>query len=240
MVFVCAGGKPAAFRHNPSSSPGCGAWRAAAFGSAASPAAPICSPRRAARWARLHNPLGACAGPDRGLSRTVAAPGPLRARRQPHHLRRRCRAARHDACPDRRSHGRDFARRVSDWFLHMRSRSPRRPSGIDRDAIASIIRDLLNVLQHMEATIEQPLGRKAMAALVRVSPATSSGSSTASGHELPLRLSRCGWNRRAGSSIRACLSLSEIGFATGFSSASHFSRSFKKRYAVTPRNARQA
>ena len=138
--------------------------------------------------------------------------------------------------------GSDFARRVSDWFLHIAVAEPSAPQ---RGSIAERYRVhhpvLVNTLQHMEATLEQPLGRKAMAALVRVSErhldrlfAQHLGTSFRSAY-LDMRLEHA--RRLLDQSL---LSLSEIGFATGFSSASHFSRSFKKRYAVTPRNARQA
>ncbi|MEP9390495.1 GlxA family transcriptional regulator [Mesorhizobium sp. KR9-304] len=136
--------------------------------------------------------------------------------------------------------GADFARRVSDWYLHIavsEHSAPQRASIAERYGAHHPV--LLNILQKMETTVEQPLDRRSMAAFAGVSERHLDR--LFAGHlgvgfqntYLNLRLSHA---RRL--LQQSPLTLAEIAFATGFSSASHFSRCFKSKYRQTPRSVR--
>ncbi|OBZ95174.1 transcriptional regulator [Pararhizobium polonicum] len=137
--------------------------------------------------------------------------------------------------------GSDFARRVSDWYLHTHvesSGAPQRASLAERYGVHHP--GLLTVLEKMEATIEAPLDRQTMSALAGVSPrhldrlfSSQMGSSFLTEYH-KLRLDHA---RRL--LQQSPLSISEIAFATGFSSAGHFSRSYRAAFGEPPRSQRQ-
>jgi transcriptional regulator GlxA family with amidase domain len=136
--------------------------------------------------------------------------------------------------------GSDFARRVSDWYLHTsvaEPTAPQRASSAERFGTNHAA--LLSVLEKMEATIEKPLGRTAMAKFAGIS----------SRHLDRLFLERRGSTfletyreirlRHARRLIeQSPLSIQEIAFATGFSSAAHFSNCFKKQFGERPKSVR--
>ena len=99
---------------------------------------------------------------------------------------------------------------------------------------------LLTVLEKMEATIEAPLTRRAMARLVGVSERhlqrlfSNHMQSTFVSEYRRIRLEHA--NRLLRESP---LPVSEIAVATGFSSAAHFSRSFSGFFGMTPTNTRK-
>ena len=137
--------------------------------------------------------------------------------------------------------GSDFARRVSDWYLHTHVEAPGAPQ---RASLAERYRvnhpGLLTVLEKMEATIEAPLDRQAMAALAGVSPRHLDrlfSSLMQSSFLLEYRKLRLNHARRL--LLQSPLSISEIAFATGFSSAGHFSRSYREAFGEAPRQGRQ-
>jgi transcriptional regulator GlxA family with amidase domain len=136
--------------------------------------------------------------------------------------------------------GEDFARRVSDWFLHIEigaSRGPQRSSTAERYHAHHSA--LVKALEKMAATVEAPLRRASMARFVGVSErhldrlfAERVGSTFAAEYR-ELRLQHA---------LRlvqqSALGVSEIAFATGFSSAGHLSRRFKERFGESPRKLR--
>jgi transcriptional regulator GlxA family with amidase domain len=136
--------------------------------------------------------------------------------------------------------GSAFARRVSDWYLHTAVAEPTAPQrGSSSERYGTHHPALITVLEKMEATIEQPLDRRSMARLASVSArhldrlfAEHLGVSF---HETYRRI-RLDHARRL--LEQSPLSLSELAFATGFSSASHFSRAFKDHFGLTPKSAR--
>ena len=94
---------------------------------------------------------------------------------------------------------------------------------------------LLTVLEKMEATIEAPLDRQAMAALAGVSPRHLDrlfAGLMQSSFLLEYRKIRLDHARRL--LQQSPLSISEIAFATGFSSAGHFSRSYRGAFGEAP------
>ncbi|OJG00111.1 GlxA family transcriptional regulator [Pararhizobium antarcticum] len=137
--------------------------------------------------------------------------------------------------------GSDFARRVSDWYLHTHvesSSAPQRASLAERYRVNHP--GLLAVLEKMETTIEAPLDRQAMAALAGVSPRHLDrlfASHMQSSFLIEYRKIRLDHARRL--LQQSPLSISEIAFATGFSSAGHFSRSYHTTFGNAPRDSRQ-
>lgn len=136
--------------------------------------------------------------------------------------------------------GADFARRVSDWFLHTQvapGAGSQRGSLAERFSVHHPV--LLTVLEKMEGTLEAPLSRSAMARFAGVSArhldrlfADHRGASFLDDYHR-LRLEHADRLLR-----QSALSISEIAFATGYSSSSHFTRTYRRRFGVPPSKAR--
>jgi transcriptional regulator GlxA family with amidase domain len=137
--------------------------------------------------------------------------------------------------------GADFARRVSDWYLHTEVGEPTAPQrGSLAERYGVHHPGLLSVLEKMEETIEMPLDRAAMARIAGVTPrhldrlfAAHLGSTFLEQYRR-IRLQHA---RRL--LEQSPLSISEIALATGFSSGAHFSRAYRDLYGTTPSEARQ-
>lgn len=132
--------------------------------------------------------------------------------------------------------GPHFARRVSDWYLHTvvsEPTAPQRASAPER--FGTHHPALLAVLEKMETSVEQPLGRSEMAKLAGIS---ARHLDRLFSDQLNSKFLDTYRNIRLDHARRLLeqspLSIAEIAFATGFSSAGHFSRAFKARFAVTP------
>lgn len=140
-----------------------------------------------------------------------------------------------------REHGSDLAVAVSDWFLqtHVREGAgPQRMSLRERLGIAHA--PLLRVVGHMEQRIEHPARREDLARIANVSVRQLErlfrrhlGRSLGE-HYLALRLDRSRDLLR-----QTSLSVIEIALACGFTSASHFSRSYRERFGYPPRAERR-
>ena len=138
--------------------------------------------------------------------------------------------------------GADFARRVSDWYLHIavaEPSAPQRASAAERHGTHRPA--LLAALEKMEAAIEAPLPRAAVARAAGVSPrqldrlfASDLGESFGAAYRR-LRLAHATRLLR-----QSPLSLAQIAYATGFSSPSHFSRAFRAAYGRPPGDWRAA
>jgi transcriptional regulator GlxA family with amidase domain len=136
--------------------------------------------------------------------------------------------------------GPQFARRVSDWFLHTQvepGAGPQRASLAERYGLRSPA--LLAAFEAMTVHLENPLSRAGVARAAGVSPRQLNrlflehrGCTFLEDYHR-LRLEHAERLLR-----QSALSVSEIAFASGFSSASHFSRAFRRRYAVSPGAAR--
>ena len=136
--------------------------------------------------------------------------------------------------------GADFARRVSDWFLHTQvgaGEGPQRASLAERHGVHHPA--LIAVIEKMEATIEAPLSRAAMARFAGVSErhldrlfARLRGTTFLADYRR-IRLDHADKLLR-----QSTLSVAEIAFATGFSSASHFARAYAAAFGRSPRQAR--
>jgi AraC family transcriptional regulator, glycine betaine-responsive activator len=137
--------------------------------------------------------------------------------------------------------GADFARRVSDWYLHTEvgePAAPQRASLAERYGVHHP--GLLNVLEKMEETVEMPLDRAAMARIAGVTPRHLDrlfASHMGSGFLDQYHRIRLQHARRL--LEQSPLSVSEIAVATGFSSGTHFARLFRRAYGVTPSGVRK-
>ena len=137
-------------------------------------------------------------------------------------------------------HGEDFARRVSDWFMHTDIRlsgEPQRAGLAERYHTSS--RAILQVIEAMENHLADPLELAQLAALAELGSRQLNrlfhdklGESTIAFYK-KLRLEKAS-NLLA----QSPLSVTEIALATGFVSTAHFSRSFRQRYGVAPSRLR--
>ena len=129
-----------------------------------------------------------------------------------------------------------FASLVSDWFLHTEIRpaiGPQRSGLIAR--IGSTNAQVLETVKAMEAHVADPLTLEQLAQVSKISPrqlnrlfSLKLGRSTM-GYYRDLRL-----DKARNLLTNSPLSLTEIGLATGFSSASHFSRVFREYFGRAP------
>lgn len=139
-----------------------------------------------------------------------------------------------------REHGSPLAMSVSDWLLQTQVRegtSPQRMALRERLGIAHA--PLLRAISRMEQTLENPVSREELAGLANVSLRHLErlfrhhlGCSLGE-HYLALRLDRARKLVR-----QTSLSVLEIALACGFTSASHFSRSYRARFGQAPRTER--
>ncbi len=128
-----------------------------------------------------------------------------------------------------------FARRVSDWYLHSAVGAPADPQTASLAERYGVTHPaLLRALAKMEATVERPLGRSAVARHAQVSPRhldrlfkETGESFVATYHRLRLARARVLLRQSA-------LPISEVALAVGFSSAGHFSRTFRRHFGMPP------
>lgn len=137
--------------------------------------------------------------------------------------------------------GPHFARRVSDWFLQTTVAEPAAPQrGSASHRFGTHHPGLLAVLEKMELTVEQPLSRTTMAAFAGISARHLDrlfASEVASSFSETYRRIRLEYARKL--LEQSPLSIAEIAFATGFSSAGHFSRCFLSAFGQTPHKMRK-
>ncbi len=133
-------------------------------------------------------------------------------------------------------HGADFARKVSDWFLHTTVRLSNAPQ---RSGLAERYRthnqSILAVIETMENHVAEPLALNQLAAVVGLSARQLNrlfkqklGVSTIAFYR-HLRL-----DKAENLLLQSQLSVTDIALAAGFVSTAHFSSTFKSRYGVAP------
>jgi transcriptional regulator GlxA family with amidase domain len=139
-------------------------------------------------------------------------------------------------------HGRALADEIGDWFLQTEIRHGTRAQ---RHSLQERYRTsnahLLTALELIESHIEEPLDRRALSVAAGVS--TRQLERLFAGHlgktldqqYRDVRLDRARMLLR-----QTSLSISEVGLASGFQSASHFSRVFKTRFGHAPGSERAA
>ncbi len=135
-----------------------------------------------------------------------------------------------------RHHGADFARRVSDWFMHTTirlSNEPQRAGPVQRYQTSN--KTVLTVLDIMESHIADPLELTQLADIAGIGVRQLNrlfreklGKSTVSFYR-HMRL-------EVGRNLveQSHLSVTDIALATGFVSTAHFSRCFKTEYGLSP------
>jgi len=135
-----------------------------------------------------------------------------------------------------RAHGPAIAAAVSDWFLQTEIRAGATPQRLSlRERLGVHSGPLLRALAAMEAQVEHPHGRTELAAAAGVTPRQLERlfqqelGRTPGAHYLLLRLERARQLAR-----QTELPLAEIAAACGFASLSHFSRSYRARFGVPP------
>jgi len=140
-----------------------------------------------------------------------------------------------------RDHGAALALKVSEWFLQTQIREGAEPQRMRlRERLGTGNGALLRVVARMEERIESPLPRGDLARTANVSLRQLERlfrqhlGCTLGEHYLGLRL-----NRARDLLRQTGLPLIEVALATGFTSASSFSRSYRARYGHPPRNERR-
>ncbi|USI77586.1 GlxA family transcriptional regulator [Sphingopyxis sp. USTB-05] len=140
-----------------------------------------------------------------------------------------------------RDHGHALAVEVSDWLIRSEPRAADRPQRLslrDRYGVASD--RVLNVLAHMEASVEDPSSG--------IDPARIAGVSVRQLERLFMRqmeqtVQECYLRPRleqAAQLLRSTgLSVTDIGVACGFRSTSHFSAAYKARFGRAPSSDRR-
>ncbi len=138
--------------------------------------------------------------------------------------------------------GPDFARRVSDWFLHteiQQSEDPQRAGVAERFNLHN--KALLDVIELMENHIADPLDLEQLARVAALSQRQLNrlfrdkvGLSTIAFYR-KLRL-----DKACGLLNQTALSVHDIAMATGFFDTAHFGRCFKRAYHCTPSDMRVA
>ena len=133
-------------------------------------------------------------------------------------------------------HGPEFARRVSDWFLHTDvrpSEGPQRAGLSERHGTTNPV--IVAAIEAMENHVADPLDLPQLARLAGVSPRQLNRlfgekmSSTTMAFYRDLRLEKA--HVLIGQST---LTITEIALATGFATSAHLSRCFKRRYSRPP------
>jgi transcriptional regulator GlxA family with amidase domain len=138
-------------------------------------------------------------------------------------------------------HGHELASDVAEWFLHTHVRSGDGPQRMPvRERLAVGDPKLVRVLETMDGNLENPIPRDKLAELATVSVRqlerlfkTHLGRSIAD-HYMELRLRRARILL-----VQSTLSVLEVAIASGFISASHFSRAYKTRFGRSPRSDRR-
>jgi transcriptional regulator GlxA family with amidase domain len=138
-------------------------------------------------------------------------------------------------------HSSPFARRVSDWFLHTDIRPPTGPQRGSVEAGYGIHRrELVEALKLMETHIGDTLGAEQISSRVGLSSRqlgrlfrTNLGRGMMAYYR-ELRLDNAQRLLR-----QTPLSITEVAYASGFSSGGQFAGLFRKRFGCSPRDARQ-
>lgn len=139
-----------------------------------------------------------------------------------------------------REHSTALAMAVSEWFMQTHIREGTGPQRMQlRERLGIAHAPLLRVISRMERTVNNPVSREELADLANVSLRHLErlfrqhlGCSLGE-HYLALRLDR------ARDLVRqTTLSVLEIALACGFTSASHFSRTYRARFGKSPRTER--
>lgn len=136
-----------------------------------------------------------------------------------------------------RDHGHRLAAAVSDWLLHSQVREGMRPQRMDLKSRLGIKDEaVLTAVSAMERHLDEPVPRERLSAIAGVSlrglerAFRSEVGQGIHAHYLSLRLERARHLLTESS-----LSVLDVASATGFASASQFSRAFRRAFGRSPR-----
>ncbi|MEM9241221.1 MAG: GlxA family transcriptional regulator [Pseudomonadota bacterium] len=133
-------------------------------------------------------------------------------------------------------HGTEFARQVSDWFMHTNIRpsgGPQRAGLLERVGSQNPI--ILDAVKTMEAHVAEPLPLESLAKTAGVSPRQLNRLFAEKLGRPTMRYYREVRLEKAQSLLRnSPLSLTEIALATGFANSSHFSRAYAAQFGQPP------
>jgi transcriptional regulator GlxA family with amidase domain len=139
-------------------------------------------------------------------------------------------------------HGQDFARAVSDWFMHTEIRpptGPQRASLVER--VGTRVPAILDAVEAMESNIADPLPLPQLARIAGLSPRQLNRVFRQHLGETPQARYRRVRLERARNLLRnSALSLTEVALATGFASSSHFSRAYREEFGDPPSRYRSS
>lgn len=140
-----------------------------------------------------------------------------------------------------RDQGHDLSVRVSDWFIRTEARAPTGPQRVSLRERYQLSNDrLLRTLARMEASVEDPVPRGALADAAGVSVRQLERLFSNHLRETIEEAYRRIRLEQADQLLRTTgMTILEVAIACGFSSGSQFSRSFRAQFAVSP-SARRA
>ena len=140
-----------------------------------------------------------------------------------------------------KQHGADFARKVSDWFLHTDirpSEGPQRSGLAERYKVNDRI--VLMAIELMENHIADPLELDQLARIVGVSARQLNRLFAEKLNVSTVRFYRSLRLEKARELLQqTTLNLAEISSATGFANSAHFSRRFSVQYKRPPSTFRR-
>lgn len=140
-----------------------------------------------------------------------------------------------------RRHGKAFARRVSDWFLHTEVRQPgARQRGQDADRLGGAPQALQEAVAIMEDHLSDPLSLAQLGLISGVSPRQLTRLFTDRFGTAPMAFYRQMRLEAAHALVQGSgLTLADIAEATGFHSAGHLSDQYAKAYGRRPSTVRK-
>lgn len=135
-----------------------------------------------------------------------------------------------------REQGHALAAQVGDWFIRSEARAASAPQRAGLRERYRVTNDkVLRVLARMEATIEEPESRAALARLAGVSSRQLERLfATHLGESLNAAYRRIRLEQAVELLKNTGLPITAISIICGFRSSSHFSRVFRKQYALSP------
>ncbi len=137
-------------------------------------------------------------------------------------------------------HGHQLALQVAEQFLHERIRGLEDEQRMTlRQRVGVGHPKLIEAVRHMEDNLEEPLSTAELAELAEISVRQLERlcqkylGCTPRAHYVELRLQRAHWLL-----THSSLSVTEVGLACGFVSASHFAKRYRERFKQTPQRTR--
>jgi transcriptional regulator GlxA family with amidase domain len=136
-----------------------------------------------------------------------------------------------------REHGTTFATKVGEWFISPEHRSANRPQRLGLRERYGVSNDkVLRALSSMERSIEEPVSREDLASSLAISVRQlerlfrSHLNAGVKAVYLSIRIHHAQALLR-----KTSMPVTEVAFACGFRSSSHFARTYKAQLGITPR-----